>query len=88
MDWDLLNISFELDWRRVILVSKTVTRSELHRVYQKLRRLRLYKYAKALASHPFQMDLPEYGRAKLVEWAYRARSAVTRGSSPVKAGLE
>jgi len=41
MDWDLLNISFELDWQRVILVSQTVTREELHRMYQRLRRLRL-----------------------------------------------
>ncbi len=64
MDWDQLNISFELDWKRVILVSETVSREELHKVYQKFRRLRLYKYAKAMAFHPFQMDLPEYGRAK------------------------
>ncbi|HSL17418.1 MAG TPA: radical SAM protein [Methylomirabilota bacterium] len=88
MDWDLLNISFELDWQRVILVSETVTRSELHRVYQKLRRLRLAKYAKALASHPFQMDLPEYGRAKLVEWAYRLKSALTHRGAPINAGLD
>jgi anaerobic magnesium-protoporphyrin IX monomethyl ester cyclase len=88
MDWDLLNISFELDWQRVILVSETVSRSELHRVYQKLRRLRLVKYAKALATHPFQMDLPEYGRAKLVEWAYRFKSAVTNGPASINAGLD
>jgi radical SAM superfamily enzyme YgiQ (UPF0313 family) len=63
MDWDLLNISFELDWQRVILVSETVPREELHRMYQRLRRLRLIKYARAVATHPFQMDL-EYGRAR------------------------
>jgi radical SAM superfamily enzyme YgiQ (UPF0313 family) len=88
MDWDRLNISFELDWKRVILVSETVSREELHRVYQKLRRLRLYKYAKAMATHPFQMDLPEYGRAKLVEWGYRLKSAVTHGSASINAGLD
>ncbi len=88
MDWDLLNISFELDWRRVILVSDTVSRDELHRMYQKLRRLRLVKYAKALATHPFQMDLAEYGRAKAVEWAYRLKSAVTPGSGPANSGLK
>jgi len=87
MDWDQLNISFELDWQRVILVSETVSREELHKVYQKFRRLRLYKYAKAMATHPFQMDLPEYGRAKLVEWGYRLKSAVTQGSAPINAGL-
>ncbi len=88
MDWDLLNISFELDWQRVILVSETVSREELHKVYQKFRRLRLYKYAKAMATHPFQMDLSEYGRAKLVEWGYRIKSAVTHGSAPINAGLD
>jgi len=87
MDWDQLNISFELDWQRVILVSETVSREELHKVYQKFRRLRLYKYAKAMATHPFQMDLPEYGRAKLVEWGYRVKSAFAHGSAPINAGL-
>jgi len=88
MDWDQLNISFELDWKRVILVSETVSREELHKVYQKFRRLRLYKYAKAMATHPFQMDLPEYGRAKLVEWGYRARNAFRHGAAPINAGLD
>jgi len=88
MDWDLLNISFELDWQRVILVSETVSREELHGMYQKLKRLRLMKYAKAIASHPFQMDLAEYGRAKVVEWAYRLKSSVTHGSGPINTGLK
>jgi hypothetical protein len=88
MDWDLLNKSFELDWQRSILVSETVSREELHRMYQKLRRLRLVKFARALASHPFQMDLAEYGRAKVVEWGYRLRSAVTVGSGPINSGLK
>jgi anaerobic magnesium-protoporphyrin IX monomethyl ester cyclase len=88
MDWDQLNISFELDWKRVILVSETVSREELHRVYQKFRRLRLWKYGKAIATHPFQMDLPEYGRAKLVEWGYRLKSSLSHGSAPINAGLD
>jgi radical SAM superfamily enzyme YgiQ (UPF0313 family) len=88
MDWDLLNISFELDWQRVILVSETVSRDQLHSVYRRLRRLRLLKYAKAIATHPFQMDLAEYGRAKIVEWAYRLKSTVTHGSAPVNSGLK
>jgi len=86
MDWDLLNISFELDWQRVILVSQAVSRAELHRMYQRLRRLRLYKYGRAIASHPFQMDLPEYGRAKAVEWAYRVKSAFTTRGGAINAG--
>jgi radical SAM superfamily enzyme YgiQ (UPF0313 family) len=88
MDWDLLNISFELDWKRVILVSETVSREELHGMYKKLKRLRLKKYAKAIATHPFQMDLVEYGRAKVVEWAYRLKSTATHGSGPINTGLK
>ncbi len=88
MDWDQLNISFELDWQRVILMSETVSREQLYAMYRKLRRLRLVKYAKALASHPFQMDLAEYGRAKVVEAAYRLKSMVTVGSGSINAGLK
>jgi radical SAM superfamily enzyme YgiQ (UPF0313 family) len=88
MDWDLLNISFELDWQRVILVSETVSREQLYRMYQRLRRLRLVKYAKAVATHPFQMDLAEYGRAKAVEWAYRLKSSVLHGGGPINTGLK
>ena len=88
MDWDLLNISFELDWQRVILVSDVVNREDLHGMYQRLRRLRLIKYGKALATHPFQMDLAEYGRAKAVEWAYRLKTAVTTGGGPINSGLK
>ncbi len=88
MDWDLLNISFELDWQRVILVSEVVERRDLHRMYQKMKRLRLAKYARAAASHPFQMDLVEYGRAKVVEAAYRLKSRLFRGGGAINKGLE
>jgi anaerobic magnesium-protoporphyrin IX monomethyl ester cyclase len=88
MDWDLLNISFELDSDKVILMSEAVSRSELIAMYNKLKRLRLRKFALALASHPFQMDLAEYGRAKLVETAYRVKSWFRVGSGAINSGLE
>jgi len=72
MDWDLLNTSFELGWRDVVLMSKTVSREELHAMYMKLRRLRLAKMTRAMINHPFQMDLAAYGTAKVKEWAHRA----------------
>lgn len=88
MDWDLLNISFELDAERVILMSETVPRADLIAMYNKLKRLRLRKFAVALASHPFQMDLAEYGRAKLVETAYRVKNWFTAGAAPINSGLD
>jgi len=87
MDWDLLNISFELDWQRVILVSETVDRRDLHQMYLKLKRLRLLKYAKAIAGHPFQMDLVEYARAKVVENAFRLKSRFFAGGGSINQGL-
>ena len=64
-----------------------VQKQRRERPHQRLRRLRLVKYAKALATHPFQMDLAEYGRAKAVEWAYRVKNAFTTGG-PINAGLK
>jgi len=88
MDWDLLNISFELDWQRVILVSETVDRRELHQMYLKMKRLRLFKYAKAVAGHPFQMDLVDYAKAKVVENAYRLKSRLISGRGTINQGLD
>lgn len=73
MDWNQLNISFEIGWRDVILVSETVSREDLHKMYQKIRRLRLIKFAKAVAGDPLRMDLLTYFKAKAVEWAHRAK---------------
>ncbi len=53
-----------------ILISETVSREELHADVQRLRRLRLAKTPGRSSTHPFQMDLPEYGRPR-VEWAHR-----------------
>ena len=73
MDWNRLNISFEIGWKYAMLVSQAVDREQLHSMYQKIRRLRLFKFAKAMAGDPLKMDLIAYGRAKVVEWAHRAR---------------
>lgn len=88
MDWDRLNISFELDWRNVILVSEAVERRDLHAMYLRFKRLRLLKYARAISHHPFQMDLLEYGRAKLVESAYRLKNRLMGGGRSINESLE
>jgi len=88
MDWDRLNISFELDWKNVILVSEKVERRDLYRIYRRFKRLRLAKYARAIAHHPFQMDLVEYGRAKIVETAYRFRNRLSAGGGSINRSLE
>ena len=72
MDWDRLNISFEIGWKDVIIVSEASSREEIHRMYRKIRRLRLWKYAKAVAKDPLKMDLLAYMKAKFVERTHRA----------------
>ncbi len=72
MDWNKLNISFEIGWKDVVLVSEAATREQIRTMYQKIRRLRLIKFARAVASDPLRMDLAAYGKAKVVEWANRA----------------
>lgn len=71
MDWNRLSASFEIEWRNVVIVSERCSREQIHTMYLKLRRLRLAKMGRAIASHPFQSDLAAYGKAKLREWAYR-----------------
>lgn len=88
MDWDRLNSSFEQDWRNVILVSEAVERRDLHRIYMRLKRLRLFKYARAISNHPFQMDLLEFGRAKLVESTYRLKNRMTGHGRSINESLE
>jgi hypothetical protein len=34
------------------------------------------------------MDLPEYGRAKAVEWAYRVKTVLSAGGGPINSGLK
>lgn len=72
MDWDRLNISFEIAWKDVIIVSEAATREDIYRMYRKIRRLRLWKYAKAVARDPLKMDLLSYMKAKVVERTHRA----------------
>lgn len=71
MDWSRLSEHFEFDWRKSIIVSEVASRRQLHRMYLKMRRLRLYKLGVAMFRHPFQIDLGAYLKAKVAEWAFR-----------------
>ena len=87
MNWDRLNIEYELDWKNAILLSEEVSREELHRMYQRLKRLRLIKYARAAAHHPFRMDLFAFGRAKLVEKMYGLKNRITSHGGTINRSL-
>ncbi len=87
MNWDRLNIEFELDWKHAILLSQEVAPEELHRMYQRLKRLRLIKYARAAVHHPFRMDLLAFGRAKIIEKTYRLKNRITSHGGTINRSL-
>lgn len=58
MDWNRLNVNFEVSGDTAVILSETVTRQELRAMYRKFRRLRLWRIARALPTSPWLKDLP------------------------------
>ncbi len=87
MNWDRLNIQFELDWKNAILLSQEVQPEELYRMYKRLKRLRLIKYARAAVHHPFRMDLLAFGCAKLIEAGYRLKNRIVSHGGTINQSL-
>ncbi|MBF0567058.1 MAG: radical SAM protein [Nitrospirae bacterium] len=67
MDWNILNINFELNTDKAIIMSNTLTRRQLLVLYKRFRRLRLYRILKALPGSPWIKDLPSVLRGILKE---------------------
>lgn len=66
MDWDRLNVNFEVNHPNAIILSKTVSRKRLYQIYKKFRRQRLIRNIRSLITHPMLLDLPKvaFGIAK------------------------
>ena len=60
MDWSKLNVNFEMNYKRSIVVSEIYTREQIYNFYKRFRRLRLYINFKNIWRSPFLMDLPRY----------------------------
>lgn len=60
MDWSKLNVNFEMNHRKSIVVSEIYTRDQMYGFYKKFRRLRLYMNIKNIWHSPFLTDLPRY----------------------------
>jgi radical SAM superfamily enzyme YgiQ (UPF0313 family) len=58
MEWAKLNINFETQPEKIVILNQMISREELIRIYKKFRRLRLRKNLKAVWSHPMLRDLP------------------------------
>lgn len=60
MDWSRLNVNFGVNPQKAIILSETLTREQLIRVYKKFQRYRLLHNASNLWQHPMLSDLPKY----------------------------
>ncbi|MBI5572711.1 MAG: radical SAM protein [Desulfomonile tiedjei] len=74
MDWNLLNINFEYNHEKSIIVSERLTREEIHRLYKKFRRLRFYRIARSLPTSPWLGQVPRVVASKIVARASRAKA--------------
>lgn len=59
MDWDRLNVNFEVNHADAIILSETMGREKLYRIYRRFRRQRLLRNLRSLATHPMLIDLPK-----------------------------
>lgn len=59
-DWSRLNINFDRNYNKAIVVSKTVSRKQLFQIYTKFRRLKTYLMIRNIWFHPHLLDRPQY----------------------------
>ncbi len=59
MDWDKLNVNFEVNCKNAIILSKILSRKRLIKVYKRFRRQRLVRNICSLITHPMLRDLPK-----------------------------
>ena len=60
MQWEKLNVNFEINKHAAIVLSDILSRKELISVYDKFRRYRLWHNFKNIWRHPMLSDLPKY----------------------------
>ena len=60
MDWSRLNVNFETNHSKAIILSDTLSPRELLKLYGKFRRYRLFHNAIKIWKHPMLSDLPRY----------------------------
>ncbi len=77
MDWSRLNVNFEVNHAKAIILSEVASRERLYRIYRKFRRQRLARNLRSLITHPMLLDLPKVGvgtvKEKLVRLCSRKK---------------
>lgn len=67
MDWSILNVNFEVEPQRAVILSQTLSRADIIRLYRKFRRYRFIQNIKNVWSHPLLPDLPRYVLNMVIE---------------------
>jgi radical SAM superfamily enzyme YgiQ (UPF0313 family) len=57
MDWAKLNVNFESNHKKAVIISQTLTREEIYSIFLKFQKLRLFLAMKNLLWHPFLFDI-------------------------------
>jgi len=77
MDWEKLNVNFEVSHPNAVILSELLTREDIYRLYNKFRRQRFRRNLRNIWWHPFLEDLPRVALNSLKErcWRLLRRSA-------------
>lgn len=59
MQWSKLDVNFHNNYRQAIIVSETLSRQEIIKLFKKFYRLRFFKNIIGIITHPYLMDLPK-----------------------------
>lgn len=71
MDWERLNVNFEVNYDKAIIFSQILSRDEIIKIYKKFRRQRFRRNIRNIWGHPFLIDLPKMAFNTIRERIYR-----------------
>jgi anaerobic magnesium-protoporphyrin IX monomethyl ester cyclase len=71
MDWERLNVNFEVSQQDAIILSEALTREGICQLYGKFRRQRFWRNLRNIWRHPFLGDLPRVAVKSLTERIWR-----------------
>lgn len=60
MDWSILNVNFEVEPQRAVILSRTLSRDDIVRLYRTFRRQRFIQNIRNVWSHPMLPELPRF----------------------------
>ena len=87
MDWEKLNVNFEVSHPNAIILSEQLSREDIYRLYNKFRRQRFWRNLRNIWWHPFLGDLPRVAFNSLKERCWRLLPVKIMTSRPAKSGL-